>query len=191
MSQLNSDYALKVKSLCAGKPRLCARNWSGRRESNPRHTAWEAVVLPLNYARESSIIGSSPDRRIFALLLLCRPRNRQSANCFAPYRTSELSTASTLAKLDDLRDPGLCIEGTITGAGPSQRGARSRQRIERSKIRERVGGAVASGGFGPLAGGAAGRLSDCHDRHQTAGAGRLPTKAEVAPTAGHGPGLTR
>src|SRR5437588_5279197 len=25
--------------------------WSGRRESNPRHTAWEAVVLPLNYAR--------------------------------------------------------------------------------------------------------------------------------------------
>jgi hypothetical protein len=30
---------------------LCARNWSGRRESNPRHTAWEAVVLPLNYAR--------------------------------------------------------------------------------------------------------------------------------------------
>jgi hypothetical protein len=26
--------------------------WSGRRESNPRHTAWEAVVLPLNYARE-------------------------------------------------------------------------------------------------------------------------------------------
>src|ERR1700733_9302135 len=25
--------------------------WSGRWESNPRHTAWEAVVLPLNYAR--------------------------------------------------------------------------------------------------------------------------------------------
>src|SRR6266536_1929402 len=27
--------------------------WSGRWESNPRHTAWEAVVLPLNYARLS------------------------------------------------------------------------------------------------------------------------------------------
>jgi hypothetical protein len=25
--------------------------WSGRRESNPRHSAWEADVLPLNYAR--------------------------------------------------------------------------------------------------------------------------------------------
>ena len=30
-----------------------SRIWSGRRESNPRHTAWEAVVLPLNYARTS------------------------------------------------------------------------------------------------------------------------------------------
>ena len=28
-----------------------AEYWSGRWESNPRHTAWEAVVLPLNYAR--------------------------------------------------------------------------------------------------------------------------------------------
>jgi hypothetical protein len=26
-------------------------NWSGRWESNPRHSAWEADVLPLNYAR--------------------------------------------------------------------------------------------------------------------------------------------
>ena len=25
--------------------------WSGRRESNPRHSAWEADVLPLNYGR--------------------------------------------------------------------------------------------------------------------------------------------
>src|SRR5437588_4939451 len=31
--------------------------WSGRRESNPRHTAWEAVVLPLNYARASISIA--------------------------------------------------------------------------------------------------------------------------------------
>jgi hypothetical protein len=30
------------------------RYWSGRRESNPRHTAWEAVVLPLNYARNQT-----------------------------------------------------------------------------------------------------------------------------------------
>ena len=33
-----------------------SRIWSGRRESNPRHTAWEAVVLPLNYARKTNII---------------------------------------------------------------------------------------------------------------------------------------
>jgi hypothetical protein len=26
-------------------------DWSGRWESNPRHSAWEADVLPLNYAR--------------------------------------------------------------------------------------------------------------------------------------------
>src|SRR5258707_12249939 len=34
-----------------GKNDGVAASWSGRRESNPRHTAWEAVVLPLNYAR--------------------------------------------------------------------------------------------------------------------------------------------
>ena len=27
-------------------------DWSGRGESNPRHSAWEADVLPLNYARD-------------------------------------------------------------------------------------------------------------------------------------------
>src|SRR5262249_46275570 len=26
--------------------------WSGRRESNPRPTAWKAVTLPLSYSRE-------------------------------------------------------------------------------------------------------------------------------------------
>lgn len=30
--------------------------WSGRGESNPRHSAWEADVLPLNYARVARII---------------------------------------------------------------------------------------------------------------------------------------
>ena len=49
-------------TLCE-RTRLCTRTtlslrllstvnfWSGRRESNPRHSAWEADVLPLNYAR--------------------------------------------------------------------------------------------------------------------------------------------
>src|SRR5262249_37152915 len=35
--------------------------WRGRRESNPRHTAWEAVVLPLNYARTDSVFRHSAD----------------------------------------------------------------------------------------------------------------------------------
>src|SRR5580704_12506429 len=34
--------------------------WSGRWESNPRHTAWEAVVLPLNYARKQCTIPNPP-----------------------------------------------------------------------------------------------------------------------------------
>src|SRR5689334_6318131 len=29
-------------------------DWSGRRGSNPRHPAWEAGVLPLNYSRSST-----------------------------------------------------------------------------------------------------------------------------------------
>ena len=32
-------------------PGRTRKHWSGRRESNPRHSAWEADVLPLNYAR--------------------------------------------------------------------------------------------------------------------------------------------
>jgi hypothetical protein len=35
---------------CQPKQRS-SEGWSGRWESNPRHSAWEADVLPLNYAR--------------------------------------------------------------------------------------------------------------------------------------------
>jgi hypothetical protein len=38
-------------------------NWSGRWESNPRHTAWEAVVLPLNYARKTKDLFDFRRRR--------------------------------------------------------------------------------------------------------------------------------
>jgi integrase len=39
----------------AAKPRRQkgSKYWSGRWESNPRHSAWEADVLPLNYARKT------------------------------------------------------------------------------------------------------------------------------------------
>ena len=40
-----------MQNRCKTIGRNRAKRWSGRRESNPRHTAWEAVVLPLNYAR--------------------------------------------------------------------------------------------------------------------------------------------
>ena len=33
--------------------------WSGRGESNPRPTAWEAVTLPLSYSRSSERTGPS------------------------------------------------------------------------------------------------------------------------------------
>ena len=39
--------------------------WSGRWESNPRHTAWEAVVLPLNYARDFKRLSASPTNFAF------------------------------------------------------------------------------------------------------------------------------
>ena len=31
------------------------KEWSGRRDSNPRRPAWEAGILPLNYSREFSM----------------------------------------------------------------------------------------------------------------------------------------
>ncbi len=31
-------------------------SWSGRRDSNPRHSAWEADALPLNYSRGNNVI---------------------------------------------------------------------------------------------------------------------------------------
>ena len=51
--------AVGHKSPLIRNRQVCSRNWSGRRESNPRHTAWEAVVLPLNYARAGPSIAKA------------------------------------------------------------------------------------------------------------------------------------
>src|SRR5690606_11927847 len=40
-------------------PDPMADGWSGRWGSNPRHSAWEADVLPLNYARSAHLIRQS------------------------------------------------------------------------------------------------------------------------------------
>src|SRR5579884_165233 len=37
-----------------GRPAKWLESWSGRRGSNPRHPAWEAGVLPLNYSRSTT-----------------------------------------------------------------------------------------------------------------------------------------
>jgi hypothetical protein len=47
----NARRTETVKSAEKKLTRKSAKCWSGRWESNPRHSAWEADVLPLNYAR--------------------------------------------------------------------------------------------------------------------------------------------
>src|SRR5260370_13218939 len=46
--------------------------WSGRRESNPRPTAWKAVTLPLSYSRQPELVicnfSRVPARHDFQLL---------------------------------------------------------------------------------------------------------------------------
>src|SRR5271163_4424778 len=56
-----SDAVLRTAMRGHGGMEYERKTWSGRRESNPRHTAWEAVVLPLNYARERSVpVAAAP-----------------------------------------------------------------------------------------------------------------------------------
>ena len=50
-----------------------SNSWSGRRESNPRPTAWKAVTLPLSYSR------SIPAQRTFT-----RSRSRHPAPAYIP-----------------------------------------------------------------------------------------------------------
>src|SRR2546430_2334819 len=45
--------------------------WSGRRESNPQHLAWEASTLPLSYARAMSEFWQNldrPPRKLWSML---------------------------------------------------------------------------------------------------------------------------
>ena len=45
---LNNRHILS-KDNTHGKPKFA--KWSEKRDSNPRHSAWEADALPLNYSR--------------------------------------------------------------------------------------------------------------------------------------------
>src|SRR5579864_318283 len=64
-------------------PERTSVGWSGRWESNPRHSAWEADVLPLNYARAR--------RRI---------AKREGGRQGRPARRFQLIPPELLAKLD-------------------------------------------------------------------------------------------
>ena len=104
---------------------MAAESWSGRRESNPRHTAWEAVVLPLNYARAfrgSSLSLLSPQEIDWAEQvgqpLGIRESGRQSPlgeargwpSDFSVRRQSESALRALLDEVDGAR-PGLIAVG--------------------------------------------------------------------------------
>ena len=57
--------------------------WSGRRESNPRPTAWKAVTLPLSYSRETQL--SAISRQLSAKAI---------SYCYPPLATSHHLTKS-------------------------------------------------------------------------------------------------
>src|SRR3989441_6886476 len=53
---------------------LDTRNWSGKRDSNPRPPAWKAGALPLSYSREyARATPSMPERTPVARAAMPRP----------------------------------------------------------------------------------------------------------------------
>ena len=40
------------------KSLIIINNWSGRRDSNPRHQPWQGCTLPLSYSRSTEIPGN-------------------------------------------------------------------------------------------------------------------------------------
>jgi hypothetical protein len=96
--------------------------WSGRRDSNPRPTAWKAVTLPLSYSRESNAtneenggggrirtsVGRSPaDLQSAAIVHSATPPK----NCLAPDRGLEPAPGfepGTYGLQDRSSTPELC-----------------------------------------------------------------------------------
>ena len=69
--------------------------WSGRRESNPQHLAWEASTLPLSYARAMSEFWQNldrPPRKLWSMLT--RPEAWEV--CWAPSAASQRSRKGAL-----------------------------------------------------------------------------------------------
>ncbi len=60
-----SGFRLRARpfDFAQGHARKAAQLWSGRRESNPRPTAWKAVTLPLSYSRQTQAAQEVPRLR--------------------------------------------------------------------------------------------------------------------------------
>ena len=124
-----------------GKNDGVAESWSGRRESNPRHTAWEAVVLPLNYARAGSSIAKARRQQQGAK---ARPRpisHGRTACAARPWRVagfcgidapiSEPMAASQQASQAEWLSPSNHRRGDFVPAEPSSSFIRRRWRARR------------------------------------------------------------
>src|SRR3954467_10909413 len=89
-----------AKPIAKLQPRNGAKCWSGRGESNPRHSAWEADVLPLNYAR-----GRIP--------AIVAPARLRQGEWFTP--ACPLPSLSCVSRLDPTR-PMMPLPKALAGA---------------------------------------------------------------------------
>ena len=55
MGNLIKTLILNIKIMVSGSNVAFRVVWSGRRGSNPRHSAWKAEALPLSYSRLISV----------------------------------------------------------------------------------------------------------------------------------------
>src|SRR5690606_7343371 len=92
------------------------RGWSGRRDSNPRHTAWKAVALPTELLPRASeaVVGAAR----FELATPCSQSRCATRLRYAPTRTAreagrESTTRYRAGRVRDGSAPArLAAEGT-------------------------------------------------------------------------------
>ena len=105
-----------VKKGCKKWGLQSAKPSSGRRESNPRHTAWEAVVLPLNYARVPHSLawsrGSHPQFLYGRVGADGIERTRDAALIVALAELRGSGGCAEDAEKSELRRSQRCIKGT-------------------------------------------------------------------------------
>ena len=121
--------------------------WSGRRGSNPRPTAWKAVTLPLSYSRQlRPNTARPPAARRLTCLAVARDavRLRDGPACSTPpAATSRQPSRASRAKAGG--------EGRIRtseGAGPTDLQSVAFDRSATSPTAPRHASALASGGAG-------------------------------------------